>query len=365
MADHLSLYSERQRAEDAKQTDKLFHDITRGMLRRKRGADYDLSDSDDDGEARRRMKRRQFAKMQKMLLSDERVSKVAENPRNQAFLRTIEDVGSDEDMDFLFAAAPRNNEDSQLSASTGAAASQENDAHKTVPDSQPPAGAGAASKAPVAARRTKNGRKPTNIGEIRETLSNLLDEPSGNTVISTTDFGSDGESGSDDDHVSESSNKENANPRRRRSGGAVVDRISLKRQGSSNASNSSTTGGGGGRTAFAAPSSSANGGFKVLALLRKATTNSLMSSSGGSSSSPGHGGATPAAGGGNSGGGFGDEAKIKKSAGKRSGISYLARETDRRAKLEEAEKRREAKKFKAVEGRSRVVGGLFGAGKFE
>lgn len=323
------------------------------MLRRKRGADYDLSDSDDGGDARRRMKRRQFAKMQKMLLSDERVSKVAENPRNQAFLRTIEDVGSDEDMDFLFAPAPRNNGDSQLSTSTGAAASQENDAHKTVPDSQPPAVAEAASKTPVAACRSKNGRKPANIGEIRETLSNLLDEPSRNTVISATDFGSEVESGSDDDRDSESSNKENANPRRRR-GGAVVDRISLKRQGSSNASNSSN----GGRMAFAAPSASANGGFKVPALLRKATTNSLMSSG-----SSGNGAVGSNSGG--SAGGFGEEAKIKKNAGNRSGISYLARETDRRAKLEEAEKRREAKKFKAVEGRSSVVGGLFGAGKFE
>lgn len=324
------------------------------MLRRKRGADYDLSDSDDGGEARRRMKRRQFAKLQKMLFSDERVSKVAENPRNQAFLRTIEDVGSDEEMDFLFEPAARNNEESQLSTSTGgggvAAVFQENDAQKTVPDSQPLADAEAGNKVPVAARRTKNGRKPANIGEIRETLSNLLDEPSGNTVISATDFGSDGESESEDGNDSESSNKENSNPRRR--GGPVVDRISLKRQGSSNMSASST----GGRMAFAAPSANANGGFRVPALLRKATTNSLMSSG----SSNGSGGNN-----GGSAGGFGEEAKIKKNAGKRSGISYLARETDRRAKLDEAEKRREAKKFKAVEGRSRVVGGLFGAGKFE
>lgn len=327
------------------------------MLRRKRGADYDLSDSDDGGEARRRMKRRQFAKMQKMLLSDERVSKVAENPRNQAFLRTIEDIGSDEEMDFLFEPAPRDSEDSQLSTSNGggtASASQENDAHKTVPDSQPPAGAGTVNKAPVAARRTKNGRKPANIGEIRETLSNLLDEPSGNTIISATDLGSDGENESEDGNDSESSNKENTNPRRRRNG-PVIDRISLKRQGSSNVSNSNTVG----RMAFAAPSASANGGFKVPALLRKATTNSIMSSG----SSNGSGGNNNNGGG--SAGGFGEEAKIKKNAGKRSGISYLARETDRRAKLDEAEKRREAKKFKAVEGRSRVVGGLFGAGKFE
>lgn len=336
------LHSERERAEDAKQTDKLFHDITRGMLRRKRGADYDLSDSDDGGEARRRMKRRQFAKMQKALFSDERISKVAENPRNQAFMRTIEDMGSDEEMDFLFAPEPQSQPETHVD-------SQENN---TVPDSQPVA-AGSMAAPPKRAlaneRRTKTDRKPASLGEIRETLSNLLDEPSSNTIISATEFGSDSE---DDDDSS--SNKENASPRNPRRGGPVVDRISLKRQSSSNVS---STGTGGARMAFAAPSSSSsNGVFKVPALLRKATTNSLISngsSSGGS------------AGGNGNGGGFGEEAKIKKNAGKRSGISYLARETDRRAKMIEVEKRREQRKFKAVEGRGKAVGGLFGKGKFE
>lgn len=339
-------HSERERAEDAKQTDKLFHDITRGMLRRKRGADYDLSDSDDGGEARRRMKRRQFAKMQRALFADERISKVAENPRNQAFMRTIEDIGSDEEMDFIFEPEPQPQSDSQ-------GASQENNV--TVPDSQSSVAVGSMAappkRAPANERRTKTDRRPATLGEIRETLSNLLDDPSSNTIIPATDFGSESES----EGEGSSSNKENAQPRNPRRSGPVVDRISLKRQNSSNVS--SATGGGGGRMAFAAPSSSAsNGGFKVPALLRKATTNSLIST--GSST----GGSAPANG---SGGGFGDEAKIKKNAGKRSGISYLARETDRRAKMVEVEKRREGKKLKAVEGRSKAVGGLFGKGKFE
>ena len=46
------------------------------MLRRKRGADYDLSDSDDEGEARRRRKQREFAKMRKALLEDEEIGKI-------------------------------------------------------------------------------------------------------------------------------------------------------------------------------------------------------------------------------------------------------------------------------------------------
>ena len=92
--------------------------------------------------------------------------------------------------------------------------------------------------------------------------------------------------------------------------------------------------------------------------MRKATTNSLMGPTGSGSGGAGAGSAGSA-------GGFGEEAKIKKNAGKRSGISYLARENDRRAAVKEAEKRREQRKFRAVEGRSKVVGGLFGAGKFE
>lgn len=322
------------------------------MLRkRKGGADYDLSDEDDGGEARRRMKRRQFAKMQKALFTDERISKVAENPRNQAFMRTIEDAGSDEEMDFIFEppSQPQGNE----SQSQSEAQDQQN---TTVPDSQPPAAGQARNdgsmRPPAAARRTKDGKKPSNIGEIRETLSNLLEEgPSGNTVISATDLGSDSEG----DDEGGRSDKENANPRRN-SRHTVVDRISLKRQSSSNVSATGT-----GRMAFAAPSASGGGGsFKVPALLRRATTNSSLMSSGTSSSAGGS-----AATGNGSGGGFGDEGKIKKNAGKRSGINYFARENDRRAALAESQKRREAKKWKGAEGRSKAVGGLFGAGKFE
>ncbi|KAJ0119153.1 hypothetical protein J7T55_013389 [Diaporthe amygdali] len=358
-ADDINLakfYADRARAEDEKQVDKLFKDITTGMLRRKRGAgEFDLDDEDDGGEARRRMKRRQFAKMQKALFADERISKVAENPRNQAFMRTIEDIGSDEEMDFLYEPAPDDNKDSQEG-------SQDNQAPKSasvVPDSQPVAAGNMnapARRAPAADRRPKTGKKPSDIGEIRETLSNLLDEPSGNSIISATEFGSDSEDDGGDEEDGESSNKENTNPRRGRTqhAGQVVDRISLKRQGSSNVSTTSN----GGRMAFAAPNSS-SAGFKVPALLRRATTNSLIST--GSSAS----GKGAAASNGGSAGGFGDDAKIKSKAGKKSGISYLARENDRRKAIDEAEKRREQKKFRAVEGRSKVVGGLFGAGKFE
>jgi mediator of replication checkpoint protein 1 len=345
--------SDQERASDEKQVEKLFRDLTSGMLRRKRGADYDLSDSDDGGEARRRMKRRQFAKMQKALMADERISKVAENPRNQAFLRTIEDRGSDDDMDFLFEppAAPTQDE------------SQRSQSADVVPDSQPAVtGTVAAPRAPAPQRRTKNGRRATTLGEIRENLSTLLDDGRSGAIIPATLSSDDDSGGSDADEEDNSprkrrrfasSDKENRSPSRRRRP-AIVDRLSLKRESSSSSSTS-------GRMAFAA-ASSVSGGVQVPALLRRATTNSLISN--GSSNSGGGFGEERAANGG--GGGTGAAAgKLKKTAGKMSGIHSFARENERKMALAEKEKRRMERKWKGAEGRGRIVGGLFGKGQFE
>ncbi|TPX16947.1 uncharacterized protein E0L32_003509 [Thyridium curvatum] len=380
-------YADRERASDEKQVEKLFRDITSGMLRRKRaaGADFDgLSDEDDGGEARRRMKRRQFQKMQRALFADERVSKVAENPRNSAFLRTIEDRGSDdEDMDFLFEQPSVGGGGGGGGVDSQRSSDGESQQVVAIPDSQPSASTSAAASAP--ARRAKGrDKRPATLGEIRESLSNLLDDPGESVIPATaTDDEEEHESSGDERErerllpatassmSSGSSNKENSNPRRRQHG-AVVDRISLKRAGSSSVS---AAGGGGaaGRMAFAAPaaaSSSSAGGFRVPALLRRATTNNSLAGSSSATSAPG--------------GGFGEEghraARSKASsstngggaagsggggAKKKSGINYFARENERRAAMAEKEKRREARKWKGAEGRGAVVGGLFGAGKFE
>lgn len=334
-----NIYSDRERADDEKQVEKLFKDITTGMLRRKRGADYDLSDSDDDGEARRRMKRRQFAKMQKALFSDERVKKIAENPGNQAFLRTIEDHGSDDEMDFLGGI------DQPMEESQSQSQDDEGAKPQTIPDSQPrkPLGSAGDNRPSAHMRRTREGKKPSNIGELRETLSNLLEEPHG-TTIPATDAGSDSE---DDEPSSPTrSDKENHEPNPRRGRVAVVDRISLKRNNSS-ASNASA------RLAFATAASST---FKVPALLRRATTNSLMSGSSASTTSSGV--STPSS-------GFGEDAKIKKNAGKKSGVNAFARDSERRARLEQSERRREERKIQGAEKRIGLVGGLLGKGTFE
>lgn len=349
------LHSDRERADDEKQVEKLFHDVTTGQLRRKRQGNWDdLSDSDDGGEARRRMKRRQFAKMQRALLADERISKVAENPRNQAFLRTIEDRGSDDEMEFIFApppAPPVESQEPQASETRRAA---------VIPNSQPQT---------IAApnpRRTKASKKPSSIGEIRETLSNLLEEPyNTSSLVPATELGlSDDEledehlrPGSSHSNSSGSSNKENRNPRRSRPVPEVIDRINLKR--------SSSTASASNKLAFTNATSSSSGGFKVPALLRRATTNSLLSTSSstsGTSTTTGTNTNTNRAGRPTGGA---ENIKIKKPAGKRSGVSYLARETERRAALAEAERRREVRKFRGAEGRVKAVGGLFGGGQFE
>ncbi|OTA70403.1 hypothetical protein K449DRAFT_380453, partial [Hypoxylon sp. EC38] len=355
-------FADRERAADAAQVDKLFRDITTGMLRkRRRGGnnDFDLSDSDDGGEARRRLKRRQFAKMQKALFADERIGKIAENPRNAAFLKSIEDRNSDDEWDFgdNFADAAPGSADSE-SQSQGQDASA---AEESIPNSQPTnegrkrAHADEhAARPPPNARRTKGGVRPTSLTDVRRELSNLLDEPNGSaaSIIPATEIGSDSED--EERPRTSSSNKENRRPEV-----AVVDRIKLKRDSSSlsTTNNGAASSGSSSRLAFAAPSASGGSGlFKVPALLRRATTNSLISNSSSSSGS-----STPTT----SLHKVGDDSKVlKKTAGKRSGVNYFARENERRAAVADAEKRREAKKWKGVEGRSKVVGGLFGGGQF-
>lgn len=428
--------SDRERASDEKQVEKLFRDITTGMLRRKRGADFDLSDSDDGGEARRRMKRRQFAKMQKALFADERIEKIAENPRNLAFLRSIEDRDDDDEpgiLDDIFPSTVRSGSESQ----------EQDDADFVVPDSQPdgaavsgkgktkaplnprPANGVVAERLPANQRRTKDGKRPSNLSEVRESLSTLLDESSmaslidavPDTDLSSSDDEGDGseDADADDEYPGRKSNdgsprsvrgrdKENRSPAKlrrptgtgrvekptrvspqkmgsqhganvRRHGvtavkATIIDRISLKRRDSSMSSDSASASTGG-RMAFgAAPStgagSAAAAAFKVPALLRRVTTSSLLSNGSGSSSSTSQSasgsGAAKKDGSGN---GFGDDARLKRTASKRSGVNYFAREIERRAALAEKEKRREARKWKGAEGRLAVVGGLFGKGTFE
>ncbi|KAI0443738.1 hypothetical protein F4803DRAFT_514030, partial [Xylaria telfairii] len=367
------LFADRERAADAAQVDKLFRDITTGMLRKRRrggdGHDFDLSDSDDGGEARRRMKRRQFAKMQKALFADERIGKIAENPRNAAFLKSIEDVNNDDEWDF-----GENFADTTSTSGDDSQSQNASSANEAILDSQPPTTGRKRSRtddhAPRPApneRRPKADARPSSIAEVRKSLSTLLDEPNASTgsIIPATEVDSD--SDKEGERLSTPHlNKENRRPSRQ-AGGGVVDRITLKRNSSSSLSTGSATS----KLAFTAPSSTGSG-FKVPALLRRATTNStkLVSNSNPGSSTTSTRNTSQASTSASSSGSlnkaasFGEDGKLKKTAGKRSGINYFAHENERRAKVADAEKRREAKKWKGAEGRSKEVGGLFGSGSF-
>ena len=349
-------YSDRERASDEKQVEKLYKDITNGMLRRKRGADYDLSDSDDGGEARQRMKRKEFAKMRKALLADERIGKIAENPKRQAFLRAIEDRGSEDEIYFLDDyAEPDEATDSQ---------SQGDASQQMVPDSQPTTMGPPKRKhsggtyetenrPPPHLRRTKPVKKPSNLFEVRESLSSLIEEP--NAMKTSAEYDSDTEDELEiedkDDLGSELvKDKENRDPfALRRSNVPIIDRISLKRASSSTISNST-------RLAFATTSTTP--GFKVPPLLRRATTNNSLASSASSSVSGGTSATERTAGGaGNNG--------VKRGGGKNSGVHYFARESERRAGVVKTEKRREQKLVRGAQVRMKAVGGLFGGGMFE
>jgi mediator of replication checkpoint protein 1 len=345
---------DKERLSDEKQVERLFKDITNGTLRRKRGADYDLSDSDDDGEARRRMKRKEFAKMRKALLEDERIGKIAENPKRLAFLRAIEDRGDNDDVDFLADFDDsQSTSDSQSQSQTGQQdVIQVNSSQPTATMGPPKRKLGSdtatENRLPPHLRRTKAGKKPSNLSEIRESLSSLIEEP--NAMVQSHDF-SDSESDLEIEGDMRNAQKEKENrdpfaPRRRKSH-PVVDRISLKRASSSSVSTSV-------KLAFAA--STVASAFKVPALLRRATTNSSITSGSGSSVSGTE----------RMSGAFGDDGKTAaKKATKSSGVNYFARENERRVALKEGEKRREQKRFKGAEGRRKAVGGLFGNGKFE
>jgi mediator of replication checkpoint protein 1 len=359
----LTIYHrDRERANDEKQVEKLYNDISKGMLRRRRGADYDLSDSDDGGEARRRMKQKKFAKMQKAFLADEKLGKIAENPKRQAFLRAIEDRGSEDEMDFLEDFAEQEETvDSQSQ-------SQAEDSQQRVPDSQPEVVIGppkrkrsddadeAAMRPPPNLRRTKPAKKPSNISEIRESLSSLIEEPNQMLAPAHSDSETDEEleiEGDSDLGPRREKDKENRDPfALRRSNVQTVDRIALKRASSSSLSANA-------RLAFA--TSSSVPGFKVPALLRRATTNSSIVSGSSTTNSSVSGGmsATERMAGGAAG------EVVKRGGGKNSGVHFFAREKERKAAVLKTEKRREQKRFKGAEVRRKVVGGLFGGGKFE
>ncbi len=302
------------REEDEARVNKLYKDVMTGGLMKKRGGlEMNLSDSDDDMEARRRMKRREFARMRKALMEDENVQGVVEDPKKAAFLKSLEDREED-DMDMYFMDDTILDAEHAMSSQVPAEGSQDtqNKDDFVVPNSQPDTTSTLmrpptskrkslgepAARAPPALRRTAvpTEKRATSRAEIRASVSQLLENP--HSMILDSDSDTDLDLSEEDEPVHQgllsddqelenemknqqdtsiilgeksitkgkkTKSKENVDPwASRRTGPVVVDR-SLSRQSSATD----------GSIAFA-PSSS-TGGFKVPPLLRRATGSILGS----------------------------------------------------------------------------------------
>ena len=348
---YLYFLRDNERARDEKDIARIYKDINSGGLRRKRGAEFDLSDSDDDAEARQRRKRREFAKMRKALLENENVGKIAEDPKKLAFLRAIEDrENDDDDLDFLDLPAedsfrvepdtqegPESQSQSALPGST--LGKRKRPLQESVPDK--------ANIRPVAAaRRTQTTKKPATLAEIRESVSFLIEEPG------SINIAPDPSSSASEDELNPQEPK--GNPRRRPNPNPnpIIDRLSLKRAESATVSSTS-------RLAFHDPSTNPSiGGFKVPSLLRRATTSNLaVDNNHGITTLPTA--STERAAGGGEKGDF-----VRRGGTKKSSVNYFAREMEKSRVIEGVERRRKEQREREAKGRKMVLGGL-GVGAFE
>lgn len=299
------------------------------MLRRKRGGEFNISDSDDDAEARKRAKRREFAKMRKALLENENVGKIAEDPKKLAFLRAIEDREDDcfNFLDRLEDPIPTDldsqeavNSQSELQhqpATELAAIKQKRPPQVSVPDS--------GNRLAPSTRRTRALKKPYTLADIRESVSFLIEEPN---TLSHPILPSSSPPSSENEGASLQRDPFTS----RRPNNPVIDRLSLKRAESSSKATSTTS-----KLAFRAPSVGSEAGtFQVPNPLRRATTSQLRSNSADENGiSVNTAGTERAAGG-------GEKADfIKRGGSRKSSIGYFAsRERERGAGLKEAERRR-------------------------
>ncbi|EFR02705.1 hypothetical protein MGYG_05703 [Nannizzia gypsea CBS 118893] len=293
-----------EREQDEFQLNKLMKDITTGALRRKRVGDaLDLSDSDDERISRQRAaKRKEFMKMRKALLADEKIGKIAGDPKKAAFMRTIEDMGIDNDSDFL-----EEGEDTDNCVASQESNNNGNDSSQR--DGEPVArkrpfdavAADSLNRLPVKSRklaRKASMKKPLTLAEIRESVSFLLDGPdtgaaSGVPLSSNItphdaaarsahsggiedDFVGNGET-LQADKLDRTSQVDNATqPRRQR--GRVVDRLALRRQASSNAAS-------GNKLAFHSNMNSVGPEFKLPPFLQRRSSSGLSVATTKSSSS--------------------------------------------------------------------------------
>lgn len=301
-----ALNATHQRNRDEKDVAKLLKDITTGALRRRRGADddLDLDDSDDERVARRREKQREFAKMRRALLADDKVGQLAENPKKAAFFKAIEDREEQDDFELEF--FEENESASQGESSQDVAADQQtgsgNDSKKRKRPLEPSTEE-TTNRLPPNLRRTPASamsKKPATLAEIRETLSFLTETPEYDSFHEDASIDEEEDAheqdGTDtsahDEAYSEDAQSQPEKPfakpsHPRRTRGTVIDRLALLRQASSNSATATGTGSANNSKMAFHSGSNSDGpiGFRPPQLLRRVTSGSSSSTSTTSNSS--------------------------------------------------------------------------------
>ncbi|KAH0558591.1 hypothetical protein GP486_004753 [Trichoglossum hirsutum] len=335
-----AFYADKERASDEKQVEKLFKDITNGILRRKRGADYDLSDSDDDLDARRRRKQREFAKMRNALLKDENITT---NPKKLAFLRAIEDHDQEEQFDFLDKAVDPSQD---LAESQGLTHGSQADAPTSaVEGTKRKSTSGSTSEANDENRppapHVRKSKRPSTLVEIRESLNSLIAEPHAAFDVTNTE-----------DLSSDENSHRSPPAKRRRTTISIVDRIAIKRADSTPSLNSETR-------LFFQDSTSTATTTSLRApplLLRRAAAShiTLGSAEAAGTERMAGDGVVKRTGGAAGAGAAGGRAS--------SSINYCRREREREKSTLEGKRERKRLLKKQVEGRRGATGGIAGLG---
>ena len=307
-----------------------------GGLRKRAGRDaFDMSDSEDEAEMRQRRKRADFARMQKALMSDENIGKIAENPKQQAFFKTLADFADDAEYDFLEMPEAKSiyAEESQSQSQPQQQEDGSEEAELVIPNSQDdmlpsnplkrksPSSSQKENRPPPNMRRPDNGlaRRPITLADVQNSVQELLEDS--RVVVPDSQYASD--SDSELEIVDKPVRK------------TVVDRLTLSRQSTLESSQDSAGG-----MAFHAPSrGGALPGFKVPSLIRQATSNLSATSERSEARTSQN-----------------SEGSVRRGGTGRSNIHAQAREAERRALVEKSEKRRKELLKKKVDGARRKGG---------
>ncbi|KAF2706952.1 hypothetical protein K504DRAFT_385581 [Pleomassaria siparia CBS 279.74] len=338
-----AFFAEKSKIEDEKAINQLYKDVMHGGLRKKQAAGaFDMSDSEDEAEQRRRKKQMQFKQMTKALIADDRIGQIAQNPKKSAFFNTLADHMDDPDYDFLNAPEMEVEMDTSQSQPQSQSAEINDSTEILIPDSQADTTASPTNplkrksldsqdkenRPPPNLRRTAAtdtniARKPISFADVQTSVMELLDDP--RIMVPDSQFSE-----------SESESEAAVKPTSRK---PIIDRLTLSRTASMESEL-----GAGGHLAFHAPSASTGPGFRVPSLLRRGTSNLSVVSTGSGTNTP-------------------TEGAVRRGGTGRSNIHAQAREAERRAVLEKADQKRKdtlKKKVNKAKGKRSILKDLDG-----